>query len=55
MKAWMASPGHRDNLLRRSYRDLGIGIASGVPPDPTVGSTYAADFGVRRSTHADNR
>ena len=55
MKAWMASPGHRDNLLRRSYRELGIGIAAGVPPDPTVGSTYAADFGVRRATHAENR
>ena len=28
MRAWMASPGHRDILLRRSYREIGIGIAS---------------------------
>ena len=28
---WMKSPGHRANLLRRSYRDVGIGVVIGVP------------------------
>ena len=29
MKAWLASPGHRQNLLASTYTDTGIGIAYG--------------------------
>ncbi|MEA2310326.1 MAG: hypothetical protein QOE28_294, partial [Solirubrobacteraceae bacterium] len=29
MNAWMNSPGHRANILKRSYREVGIGIATG--------------------------
>ena len=49
-RAWMRSPGHRANILRRGYREIGIGIALGAPVD-TDGydsATYTADFGLRR-------
>ena len=29
--AWMQSPGHRANILKPAYRELGIGIRVGVP------------------------
>ena len=48
-RAWMASAGHRANILRRQFREVGFGIALGVPVDgPGDGATYAADFGSRR-------
>jgi uncharacterized protein YkwD len=48
--AWMASPPHRANILRRSFREIGIGIVIGNPEvDPAdTGATYTTDFGVRR-------
>jgi uncharacterized protein YkwD len=46
-QAWMDSPGHRANILKRSYRDLGIGVHVGVPEDAAVGATVTTDFGVR--------
>ena len=46
--AWMNSPGHRANLLRRAYRDVGIGVVLGVPVSDAAGATYTVDFGVRR-------
>ena len=48
--AWMASPGHRANILRRTFREIGIGIAPGAPV-PGLGGpavTYANEFGTRR-------
>lgn len=30
VKAWMASPTHRDNLLNSKYKDIGIAVAEGV-------------------------
>jgi uncharacterized protein YkwD len=48
MLQWMASPGHRANILRRSYREMGVRIVTGVPSDGTVGATFTADFGGRR-------
>ena len=48
MTAWMNSSGHRANILRRSYREIGVGITTGVPTDATPGGTYTADFGARR-------
>jgi uncharacterized protein YkwD len=47
MTAWMSSPDHRANILRRSYREIGVGITTGVPTDATPGATYTADFGAR--------
>jgi uncharacterized protein YkwD len=48
--AWMASPGHRANILRGTFREIGIGIAPGAPV-PGLGGpavTYANEFGTRR-------
>jgi uncharacterized protein YkwD len=47
----MASPGHRANILRAAFREIGIGIAPGAPVvglsgDPAV--TYTNEFGTRR-------
>ena len=46
MKAWMDSPGHRANVVKRAYREIGIGVVTGVPSDRGDGATYTADFGV---------
>jgi uncharacterized protein YkwD len=48
VEAWMESPGHRENILRGGYRDVGIGVVVGVPGSNAVGATYTLDFGVRR-------
>jgi uncharacterized protein YkwD len=48
-RAWMESPGHRANILRPQFREIGIGIAVGAPvPGGDEGATYTTDFGVRR-------
>jgi uncharacterized protein YkwD len=48
LEAWMASPGHRENILRREYREVGVGVVVGVPSEQGSGATYTLDFGVRR-------
>jgi uncharacterized protein YkwD len=48
LRAWMDSPGHRANILRRSYRELGVGVVVGIPTGGGDGATYTADFGVIR-------
>jgi uncharacterized protein YkwD len=49
MDAWMHSPGHRANILQRSFRELGVGVVLGVPvANAARGATYTVDFGVRR-------
>ncbi len=45
--AWMDSSGHKANILKRSYRDIGIGIQLGIPKDAGVGATFTTDFGVK--------
>jgi uncharacterized protein YkwD len=48
VKAWMASPGHRANILDRSYRYTGIGIGSDLPHSMSggqAGGMYTQDFG----------
>jgi uncharacterized protein YkwD len=50
-RSWMRSPGHRANILRRSFREVGIGVEAGVPvrlSASQTGATYATDFGFRR-------
>jgi uncharacterized protein YkwD len=47
MRAWMNSPGHKENILNPEYREIGIGIVAGNPSTATgAGATYANDFGV---------
>jgi uncharacterized protein YkwD len=50
VRMWMHSPEHRANILRRDYRQIGIGISlaapvSGVSAGPAA--TYTTDFGAR--------
>jgi uncharacterized protein YkwD len=50
-RSWMKSPGHRANILQRSFREIGIGIESGLPVRLSAaqsGATYTTDFGFRR-------
>jgi uncharacterized protein YkwD len=49
MQAWMDSSGHKANILKKSYREIGIGVRLGVPSDEGVGATITTDFGVRLS------
>ena len=44
---WMTSPGHRANILNAAFRDIGIGIALGVPVPGLTGATYVNEFGRR--------
>ena len=39
LNAWMHSAGHRANILTRTFRMLGIGIANGSPHGGN-GATY---------------
>ena len=46
VRAWMNSPGHRDNLLKPDYREIGLAIRLGVPKEGLDGgATYATTFG----------
>jgi uncharacterized protein YkwD len=47
--AWMASPGHRANILTPGFDEVGVGIAAGAPVPGVAGvtATYVADFGAR--------
>jgi uncharacterized protein YkwD len=47
MDAWMNSAGHKANILKKAYKEVGIGIKLGVPSDDGVGATITADFGVK--------
>ena len=48
VEAWMDSTGHRANILKRAYREIGVGVVLGVPVSDATGATYTVDFGVRR-------
>jgi uncharacterized protein YkwD len=46
--AWMRSPGHRRNILDRSYRETGMGVVPAAPPSSAEGQpggTYTQEFG----------
>jgi uncharacterized protein YkwD len=47
VQAWMASPGHRANLLSDDYTEVGLGVVLGTPDDRSLGATYTTDFGER--------
>jgi len=44
---WMASPGHRANILSDAYTDVGIGLVS--QPGDVYGTYWAQEFGSRPS------
>ena len=48
VEGWMDSPGHRANILRREFREIGIGLAY-EPPQPVAGrvAVYTTNFGGR--------
>jgi uncharacterized protein YkwD len=46
---WMNSPGHRQIMLSRDFRHVGIGVVIGsTDGDSADGAIYTADFGYRR-------
>src|SRR4051794_152556 len=47
LHAWMHSYGHRAQLLSGSFRELGVGVAHGMPGAGRHGATYTIDFGAR--------
>jgi uncharacterized protein YkwD len=47
MQSWMNSPHHRENILKASYRELGLGIRLGTPTGSAAGVTLSAEFGAR--------
>lgn len=44
--AWMASAGHRANLLDPRYRETGVGVSVGTPT-AAQGATFVQHFGAR--------
>ena len=46
---WMGSPGHRQNILNRRFRHIGVVVALGAPEDSEgmPAATYTTDFGFR--------
>jgi len=47
LKAWMASPAHRANILHRGWRDFGLGVTAGSPRGQGHGLTVVALLAVR--------
>lgn len=46
LEAWLASPPHKANILRPSFRQVGVGIAARMTIDPfQPAATYTVDFG----------
>jgi uncharacterized protein YkwD len=46
--AWMRSPGHRENILRPDFTEVGVGVVLGDGPKRSaaeVSATYTTDFG----------
>ena len=40
--------GAQANIVKRAYREIGIGVVTGIPSGDSRGATYTADFGVVR-------
>lgn len=48
VKAWMASPPHRELILLRGLKDVEVGVSPGKPGNAKArAATYTANFGVR--------
>ena len=50
VRAWMQSPEHRQVILERFWRQIGVGVTEGSPsgPDGPGMATYTVDLGFRR-------
>ncbi|HWK25639.1 MAG TPA: CAP domain-containing protein [Solirubrobacter sp.] len=48
--AWLDSPPHRRIMLSRTYKELGVGVATGAPTAASAlpGATYTLDFATLR-------
>jgi uncharacterized protein YkwD len=56
MQGWMNSPGHRENILTPTFREVGIGIVPGRPgSDGNTAATYTTDFGAPTTARAKQR
>jgi uncharacterized protein YkwD len=49
VSGWMASPGHRANILNPDYRELGVGLSSGGK----YGAYWTQEFGARPASVAE--
>lgn len=47
MKAMMSSRSHRSSILSRRYRNVGVGVSTGIPVGGRFGATYVQQFGWR--------
>lgn len=47
-KRWMKSDGHRNNILTKGFRHVGIGVARGEYRSSDNTRMYTVDFGFRR-------
>jgi uncharacterized protein YkwD len=47
MAAWMASPTHRQNVVRGGWHDFGLGVVNTSPRGDAHGLTIVALFGIR--------
>jgi uncharacterized protein YkwD len=47
-KRWMKSSGHRSNILKKGFREVGIGTATGTYKGNKGYTMYTVDFGTRR-------
>lgn len=47
MAALMASRPHRRNILSTNYRNMGVGVSTGIPVGGRFGATYVQEFGWR--------
>jgi uncharacterized protein YkwD len=46
--AWMASPGHRANILSAAYAEVGVGVTPGAPQASSgSAATWVANYGAR--------
>ena len=45
VKGWMKSPGHRENILRREYSDIGVAVVRRLPRGGTYYATQVFGMG----------
>jgi uncharacterized protein YkwD len=50
VRRWLTSPGHRQAMLARRFRNIGVGVVMGAPVSGSVSNSaiYTADFGLSR-------
>lgn len=44
----MNSPDHRSNILKKSFREVGVGVQTGAYKSYGEAKMYTVDFGARR-------